>query len=100
MTNRTPTERETDESDNRNCFYGVRRGPGTVTRSDLQPIEPAALYPRTVFQRISGFGDGALAEARRAGLKVRYAHGRAFIFGGDAIAYIMENGKAEKDAPQ
>jgi hypothetical protein len=62
----------------------------------LGPILPEALYPRKVFQRLSGWQDGAFTEARRAGLKVRYLHGRSFILGQDAIDYVLSAGKTEK----
>jgi hypothetical protein len=69
-----------------------------MTARDLAPIVPDAMYPLRVFSRVAGWQDGALREARKAGLRVLYRHGRGFIFGADAIAYILENGKAEKDA--
>ena len=42
------------------------------------PIEPDVIYPLPDIKQRSGFGDHAMRQARRAGLKVRYKSNRAF----------------------
>ncbi len=69
-----------------------------MSARELAPILPEALYPKPVLQRVLGWGDGALSEARRAGLVARYVHGRSLFLGADVIRYVVEHGKAEKDA--
>jgi hypothetical protein len=72
--------------------------PGGSTRMadrTLAPIEPDSLYPVAVLKRITGLGDAALRQARRAGLVVRYLHGRAYVCGHDFIRYATENGSTE-----
>jgi len=70
-----------------------------VNRSGLGPLTPGTMYPRAVFQRLSGWAAGAFRQARLAGMPVLYLHGRSFIFADDAIAYIRNAAKTEKDAP-
>ena len=68
----------------------------TVRKSSLQPVRPDELYPLGAFRRISGLGDTALREARRAGLRVIYRHGRGFILGADAIRYLTTDPPSER----
>ncbi|MSR58423.1 MAG: hypothetical protein EXS05_12350 [Planctomycetaceae bacterium] len=52
------------------------------------PIEADVGYPISVFCKRSGLGEAALRSARAAGLKVRYAGGRAYIIGADFLEFL------------
>ena len=45
-------------------------------------------YSLDDFKTRNGLGDTGLRAARRAGLKVRYAHKRGFVLGADWIEYL------------
>ncbi|QDT70347.1 hypothetical protein MalM25_32950 [Planctomycetes bacterium MalM25] len=49
---------------------------------------PDNLYTLTEFKSRVGLSEGALRKARRAGLRVRYAHRRGYVLGGDWIDYV------------
>jgi len=53
-----------------------------------EPIIQNATYTLTNFQRITGFGRHALRTAKKQGLVVKYAGGRAFVSGNDFIEYL------------
>jgi len=57
---------------------------------------PNCAYPISTFKLVSGLGDRALREARRAGLKVTYLHGRAFIRGADFLRYLDKIADGDK----
>ena len=57
-------------------------------KSTLSGIDSGTVYPLPVFRAISGFSDQALRTARRRGLVVRRAGGRAFILGEDFLRYL------------
>ncbi len=58
-------------------------------------IEPGVSYRIDEFQKRTGLGRWALRTARRNGLTVRYAGGRAFVNGTDWIAYVAERGETQ-----
>ena len=47
-------------------------------------------YALDNFKLKTGLGDAGLRNARRSGLKVRYAHNRAFVLGSDWLAYLED----------
>lgn len=53
-------------------------------------ISPDELYTLDAFKRRLGISEATLRSARRAGLKVSHVHNRAFIYGGDWIAYVRQ----------
>jgi len=53
-----------------------------------EAIESGKIYPLETFKRISGLKNHAIRQARRAGLRVRRKHGRAFVLGDEFISYI------------
>ena len=57
-------------------------------------LEPGALYTLAEFQARTGMKRFALRTARKAGLKILYVNGRAFVSGDDAIAYFRQMGEA------
>ena len=54
--------------------------PGVIARGET--------YTLPDFKRRTGLGDNSLRLARRAGLRVIYAHGKAFVLGDDWHAYL------------
>jgi len=65
----------------------------------LAPILPTSVYPLAVFKMVSGWGDKAMREARRTGLRVVHAHGRGFVRGCDFIRYIDQLAEAQSAQP-
>jgi hypothetical protein len=59
----------------------------------LEPMEVGQVDPLPLFMHLTGLGRHACRAARRAGLRVRYRHGRGFVTGSDWLAYL------EADAP-
>ena len=59
----------------------------------LEPIAMGQVDPLPLFMLLAGLGRHACRAARRAGLRVRYRHGRGFVTGSDWLAYL------EADAP-
>lgn len=51
-------------------------------------IRADEIYTIDEFKRRLRIRDATLRAARRAGLSVRYVHGRAFVFGRDWIEYV------------
>ena len=45
-------------------------------------------YSLDDFKERTGLGDAGLRNARRSGLKVRYAHNRGYVLGADWIHYL------------
>lgn len=70
--------------------------PKQSTPSMLGPIEPHVLYPLTVLQERTGFGNDAMRTARSKGLRVMYAGGRGYVLGRDFIAYLEANSTTSK----
>jgi hypothetical protein len=68
----------------------------TILQPGLGPVEPGILYPVDDLKARTGFGTAALREARRNGLRVKYAGGRAYIKGEWFIDYIEAHGKDTK----
>jgi hypothetical protein len=69
----------------------------TLSRgSKVGPIEPHVLYPLREMEARTGLGRAAFRTARRAGLVVKYAGGRAYVLGADFIRYVEDHGKNEK----
>ncbi|MBI3467837.1 MAG: hypothetical protein HY000_32915 [Planctomycetes bacterium] len=59
-------------------------------------IHPNVLYGAAEFRRRTGLGEYALRAARRRGLKVHRAGGRAFILGRDFIAWLEKRDHPNK----
>lgn len=58
-------------------------------------IEAGAVYRIEEFKRRVGWGSHAMRQARRAGMKVVYTAGRAYIRGADFISYLDRLAGAE-----
>jgi hypothetical protein len=56
--------------------------------SHRQSIHPDVAYPLPAFKVATGLGDKALRQARRAGLRILYLHGRGFVRGSDFLSYL------------
>jgi len=52
------------------------------------------MYTLPEFKRQLGICEATLRSARRAGLIVRYVHKRAFIYGDDWIAYVLNSSRS------
>ena len=59
-----------------------------MTPTAPSPIVPGTVYRLDEFQRVSGLGKAAMRTARRQGLRVRRAGGRAFVHADDFIEYL------------
>jgi len=59
----------------------------------IAPIEPEAIYPLALFEKLSGLGRDGLRVARRQGLTVRYLGGRGYIRGRDFGDYLDRHGR-------
>ena len=46
------------------------------------------IYSLESFTELTGFGDAAMRAARKNGLRVLRAHGRAFVYGRDFLDYL------------
>ncbi len=55
---------------------------------DARVIHLNGIYPLEDFKKISGLGDFALRTARQNGLNVLRANGKAYVYGGDFLAYL------------
>ena len=62
-----------------------------------KPIQANSVYALDDFMERDGLTRQGIRAARRAGLRVRYAHGRAFVLGGDWYEYLCKVGKSTKD---
>lgn len=62
---------------------------------DLAPIENGTVYPLSEFERRSGLGRHAMAQARRKGLKVCRTNGRAYVRGEDFIQFLASQQDAQ-----
>lgn len=51
-------------------------------------IQGDSLYTLEEFKKRLRVKDATIRAARRAGFRIRYLHGRAFIFGRDWIDYV------------
>lgn len=51
-------------------------------------VEVDAVYQKAEFLSRVGLGEAAFRSARRAGLKVAYVHGKAYIRGRDWLDYL------------
>ncbi len=61
-------------------------------------ITRESCYMLSEFQKRTGMKRDAMRTARRAGLKVRYLHGRGFVLGSDWLAYL-ESQTTENQLP-
>ncbi len=68
----------------------------TATIPDCGIIEPHILYRLDEAKRRLGWGPAALRQARRRGLRVRYAGRNGYLLGRDIIAHIEATGRDEK----
>lgn len=59
-------------------------------------IHSEEMYSLSEFRNRVGISDATLRSARREGLKVYYLHKRAFIYGKDWIAYVLESCRHER----
>lgn len=62
-------------------------------------IATGVVYSLDEFKLRSGLGDAGLRNARRAGLRVRYAHNRGFILGEDWAEYLRAEGTLVPPGP-
>jgi hypothetical protein len=58
----------------------LKEAPGTIERG--------VFYTLPEFQNRIRWNRHAMRQARKAGLRVRYMHGRAYVLGDDLFAYI------------
>ncbi len=65
---------------------------------DLGVIRPSDAYTLTEFRKRVGLSEGALRQARRAGLRVIYAHRRGYVMGADWIDYLHSLCPVQHDA--
>ena len=61
-------------------------------------VAPERLYPAWQLYCHLGWKAAAQRRARNLGLAVKYFGGRSYILGSDAIEFLLEHGKEEKDA--
>ncbi len=57
--------------------------PAKDTPKGLAPISSAETYPLEIFKKLTGQGDWAMRQLRRAGLKVRKVGQRSYVRGSD-----------------
>lgn len=62
-------------------------------------IKPDELYTLKTFARRLGIKASTLRSARRAGLKVYYAHKQAYVHGRDWIDYVLQTAKQPTATP-
>lgn len=62
---------------------------------DLAPIENGVTYPLPEFERRSGLGRHAMAQARRNGLQVYRVGGRAYVRGEDFNSFVVRQHQAQ-----
>lgn len=67
-----------------------------VSKNSPGEILPGALYRLTEACKRLGWSSTAARTARRKGLKIKYAGGRAYVLGSEIIRHITENGKDHK----
>jgi hypothetical protein len=67
-------------------------GPKRVPAGAISEME---VYPINLFMALTGWSKGALATARRAGLRVIVAGGRRFVLGRDFVSYLDRLGNGE-----
>jgi hypothetical protein len=68
--------------------------PATATaKPALGPVQASVLYPIETAKALMGWGQRALREARRAGLKVRKVGRREYIIGRDIIEFVEQAGE-------
>ncbi|MFV0443670.1 MAG: hypothetical protein ACK5Q5_08880 [Planctomycetaceae bacterium] len=73
----------------------AHRRTSTAAISRPGVIERGAVYSLDEFLLRTGLSTAAYKQARRAGLRVRRAHKRAFIIGDDWLSYLES-----RDTPQ
>jgi hypothetical protein len=61
-----------------------------ATEDAVGVINPDELYTLKAFTRRLGIKAATLRSARRAGLKVYYAHKQAYVHGRDWIEYVLQ----------
>ena len=66
----------------------LKEAPGT--------IEHGVFYTLAEFQNRVRWNRHAMRQARKAGLRVRYMHGRAYVHGDDLFAYLNKLDEQEK----
>lgn len=66
--------------------------------ADLAPIERGVSYPLPLFMKRVGLGRHGLREARKAGLRVVYAHGHAFVTGDAWLDYLESRPASDTSA--
>jgi hypothetical protein len=62
---------------------------------DLAPIENGVTYPLPEFERRSGLGRHAMAQARRKGLQVCRLGGRVYVRGEDFSEFLASQQDAQ-----
>lgn len=62
-------------------------------------IAAGVVYGLDEFTLRTGLGDAGLRQARRSGLKVRYAHNRGFVIASDWFAYLEEKSTTNPPGP-
>jgi hypothetical protein len=62
-------------------------------------IAAGVVYGLDEFTLRTELGDAGLRQARRSGLKVRYAHNRGFVIGADWFEYLEEKSTTNPPGP-
>ena len=68
----------------------------TSTAEHCGEIQGHILYCLDRFKAITGFGQYALREARKKGLRVQYVGKRGYILGRDFHEFVARNGRAQR----
>ena len=63
-------------------------------------IVSGGVYGLAEFKARSGLGDAGLRNARRAGLRILYAHNRGFVLGDDFVEYLRRAGTLVPPGPE
>lgn len=74
---------------------GRQRGNDRLSDAASGVIRADEVYTIDEFKRRLRIRDATLRAARRAGLRVKYVHGRAFVFGQDWFAYVANATKCQ-----
>jgi hypothetical protein len=69
-------------------------------REPSSEIVSGGVYGLAEFKARSGLGDSGLRNARRAGLRVLYAHNRGFVLGADFVEYLRSAGTLVPPGPE
>lgn len=59
-------------------------------------VNPNELYTLDAFKRRLNIREATMRSARRAGLRVYYVHGQAYVYGRDWIEYVLNSRVCQK----